>query len=509
METLLAVDFGTTHMKAAAFDIHGRQIALALQDTPTVVDHSGVVCIDPHQAAANLFRVLSQVMGQMPRTARLLGLGMTSMAEAFVALDKNNAPLRPIMMWTDFRLGADADAWARSLGGWEWYRRTGLVWHPKYTIGKLSWMRENEPDLFQSTRAFVGIDGYIGLLLTGAHRTDHTIAQRTGCYNIQAGNWDDETLAAIGVERAAFDMIQPSGSLVGGISQQAAALTGLPVGLPVYLGGHDHQCAAHGIGVVTHGEMFASMGTAEVALCLSRELLVEKAFFQAGVSVHPFISGDCYCQMGSIQSSGGSVEWFGRTFFPDAGEEIYRQTLELNENISPGPGTILYLPHLKGSVTPHMDPHARACFIGIGADTRRSDLLQAIYEGVSYEQRVIVDIIEKQLGVTFSRMVVSGGATLNPLWMKIKASVLDKTLALSSNSQTALLGAAMRAGIGANVYADSHDAVQQAGGRTETLEPDARFVQAYTEIFEKSYRHLYHAVSALRPETCRIRENNP
>lgn len=161
------------------------------------------------------------------------------------------------------------------------------------------------------------------------------------------------------------------------------------------------------------------------------------------------------------------------------------------------PSGLLYLPYLKGCLTPHMDPSARACFIGVGAEHGRAAFLQAIYEGVSFEQRLILDLIEERLGRHFDRLTVSGGATMNPAWMRIKTNAMHKTLAVSRTSQTAMLGAAMRAGIGAGLFADAADAVRNACAETAELHPDPGLAAAYDEIYRNKYVKLYGALKEL------------
>lgn len=319
---LLAVDFGTTHIKAAAFTASGRQEALEVAGTPMIADAHGVYCIDPDGAAKALLQVLARVAARLPGR-EAAGIGIASMAEAFVAMDADMRPLRPIMIWTDLRTAGETRHWAEARGAWELYLKTGIVWHPKYTLGKLVWMRENEPELFARMRRWLCMQSYVSHLLTGEYFTEHSVAQRTFIYNLRDAAWDRETQTELNLDPDTFPLIRASGHWVAGLSAGAAAATGLKQGTPVFLGGHDHQCAAHGVGVVQPGSIFSSMGTAEAALCLDDAITQDEKLFAAGLTLHPFVSGG-YCHMGSIQSSGGSFEWFAEHFLAGEGESAYK-----------------------------------------------------------------------------------------------------------------------------------------------------------------------------------------
>lgn len=490
MAVLIGIDVGTTHLKAGAFTPAGELLAMATRPTPAASTPEGGAEYDPEAIWSGVAACLAEVrrVVQGPVAA----VGIASMAEAGVLVDGGGSAAYPAIAWFDPRTRPQAERLGKQVGREVLFRRTGLFLMPKFGLLKLLWIKEHAPGAYARGAAWLSMAEWIAFKLTGRLASCPTLASRTLAFDLTAGAWIDDLLAEVGVRRALFCEIVPEGAPLGGVTEAAAGLTGLPAGAPVALAGHDHPCAALAAGVTGPGQMLDSTGTAEAVIGAMAGPLLTPAVLASEISQGPLPVPGLYALQAGAPASGGSVEWLRQELLGGAG---YADLIRLAEEAGEGPTGLLYLPHLAGGGPPRVNPASRGALVGLSYGTTRSQVVKAVLEGTAYELRQMVTAVEDLTGTPFTRVVVTGGHARNPVWLQIKADVLARPLVVLEASEATLLGAALLGGVGGGVYGGPVEAAAAVRRQSRVVSPRAEVAGAYAAV----YRRYAGLAEALRP----------
>lgn len=487
MQYYIGIDMGTTNVKAILFQENGTQVICASEPSPVQALAEGQAIYDPEELWALVCRLLSQIVHTLSLDVKLsalnsiAGIAITGMGEAGVPLSKNGKPLYPIIAWYDTRTMPYVDAWRTEFGEEKLLLITGLRNQHIFTANKLQWLRDNEPNVFAQMAMWHCVPDYISFCLTGCSAMDYSLAARTMMMNIETFDWSEEILQYIGIDRKRLPQIVPAGTRVGTLTLEASQACGLPAGIPVFAGGHDHICGALAVGVFEEGSMLDSSGTAEEVLLASSCWKLTQPVGLLGFNVGPHVVKNRYYLSGGIPASGASVDWFRRQF----GE---------GEPGAPLANGLLFLPHLRGSSSPDRSPVSAGAFIGLRDYHTPTDLRQAVYEGVCMEMRLMADSLRKDQELT--RVVSIGGGTKNKVWLQTKADVLNHPIEIPKVRESTALGAAMLAAIGAGQYADAESAFAATYQLEETVRPRADYAEQYHAQYQK-FKKLYPALFRL------------
>jgi len=481
----LGVDAGTTHCKAGLFGVGGRQTRGVSRPTPTHTAQQGFPIYHPEeiwQLIAGLIRELALGAGGEPIAA----IGISSTAETGLLVDRTRSiALTEIYPWYATFAQPQAERLANLPDPYERFCRSGIYPTYKCSLAKLLWIQENTPALMEGS-TWLSMADFLAYRLTGCLGTDLSLAGRTYAFRIDTKNWDEERLRMLGLPADIFPPAAQAGAPLGQTMHSVERLTGLPAGIPVAVTGHDHVCGASGAGVVSPGQVFDSMGTAETFMGVFEERRLGDNEYRSGLSYGWHTTGGRMYWMGGLSASGGSVEWL-RTVInhpPLSYPELDAILSELDDR----PGRILYFPYLSGSGSPHTDPHVRGAFVGLDAAHTRSDLLKAVLEGTAYELELIRRAGEEAGGVAIQRILAAGGGTRNRRWLQIKADISGCRIEVQENPEMVLAGAAMLAGTGAGVSSIedwfSNTARQT---RPEIYLPDPNRHNAYQKIYHECF----------------------
>ncbi|SFI74014.1 xylulokinase [Paenibacillus sp. UNC496MF] len=491
---LLAIDVGTTNLKAGLFREDGSSVAQAERPNAKAAGPAGTVAYDPErlwEAAAGLIRDVTAAAG----SPRVRTVGLTSMAESGLLLDPRSGRARtPILPWFETCSLAQAERVRGEIDAKAHFRQTGLHASFKYGLPKLLWMRDHCPDAFDGSGVWLSISAYLAYRLTGAIAEDETLAARTFAYRIDRREWDEPFLRHFGFGPERFPRVVPPGSAVGTVLPGVAPRLGLDEGAAVCLAGHDHVaaslvCSADGDGV------YNSMGTAETLVGSIPARALDDADYASGLSFGRHAFPDRMFWMGGHSTSGGSVEWL-RDVIGDGGLP-YAAIMELLEGTAPGPTGILYFPYLAGSGAPRIDPAAKAAFVGLTAKHGRAELLKAALEGNAYQLEFMRREAERVGGSPIRGMNVVGGGAKNGVWLQIKADVSGIALTVPGAAEATLLGAALAAGVGSGVYGSFREAAAAARRpASRRYEPDPGRHARYARLFEHGYMALLGPLSA-------------
>jgi xylulokinase len=485
----LGIDVGTSAVKALIVDERQGVAAEAEIALEVSRPHNLWSEQDPEAWWRAVQAAVDQLRAKAPDAlAEIGGIGLSGQMHGAVLLDEADRPLRPAILWNDGRsfreaeeLGARHPALSRAMG---------VIPMPGFTAPKLVWLARHEPETFRKVRTVLLPKDYIRLKLTGARVTEMSDAAGTWWLDEASRSWSDEALAATGLDRSRMPDLVEGSQASGAVRPEIARQWGLRPGVVVAGGGGDAAAGAVGLGAIEDGAAFISLGT-------SGQLFVTTRHFSPAPEalVHSFCHAvpDRWFQMAAMLNGASCLAWAAGLLKADIGE-LLRET----EAAYRQPAPLIFLPYLAGERTPHNDPYARGVFFGLSPETRRTDLAQAVLEGVAFSFADAKQCLERA-GTPLARAAMIGGGSRSAFWTRIFAGVLDVPLVRFEGSDKGpAFGAARLARIAAT--GEPPEAVCAAPSVLETIEPDPRLVELYRPRVE-TYRSLYRA---LKPEFARL-----
>jgi xylulokinase len=515
--TFVGVDVGSTHIKAALFAPGSGVLHVARRPTETHLVRGGGAYHRPAELLAAVSAAIAECVAAADGPgARPKAIGIASMAEAGVPIDRRNLPVGDIIAWYDSRPERQAAWLERQIGGPDLFARTGLRPEPKYTLPKLLWLREHKAADFTRLRHWAGVAELVALDLTGELGTNASLACRTMAFDVVRRRWDRELLGLASLGPDEMPPILPLGTAVGGLTTAAAARLGLPAGTPVAIAGHDHLAAAIGAGVVKPGEVLDSMGTAEQALLVTQVPVLVDEVRRGGFSIGCHAVDGLSYVAGGLQSSGALIEWFLDTFLGPlavapavtgavtpagaraagrasaraataanaAESDRYARFMELLEQAGPGPAEPIVRPYLRGRTAPHRDPAASLEFEGLRETHTLVDMAAAVVDGAAYHVRWMLDELARITNTPLDRVRLTGGGARNRRWVVAKAALGPGRLEVVRTGEAAALGAALVAGVACGAYESVADALTDASPFDRVTAPAsirARYDAAYLD----------------------------
>jgi xylulokinase len=386
------------------------------------------------------------------------------MGETGVLLGADDGILYPMIPWNDHRAAQQYEILSEQLSPEQWFSITGLYPNPIHSVFKWRWLKERVPEVFAQPLTWLSSMGFVRYKLTGNKHFETSQAARTMAYDVKQQGWSEEILSLVGMPTAALPELVSATTAVGVISQEAAALSGLAVGTPVYAGGHDHICAALACGVITPDIALDSFGTAEgLTFGAAGRPQPQQA---GGFAVGPHVIEGYRYYLGGIYSSGGTVDWLRKLF-----QSSFADLTELMHQVKPGDAP-LFIPHFYGAAPPFTQAEAEAAFLDIKPHHDRAHFVRAVYEGIAFEIRRHLEAFEALTQQPLRLVRVVGNPTSDATWLRMRADILGKALELPEQADMVTLGAAMIAGLGHKLYADPNEAIAMSYRATTGFQPD-------------------------------------
>jgi len=488
MNYILGIDTSTTATKALLSNEKGDVIAVASQEysfetpLPLWSEQSPTLWWN---ATVDSIRQLLAETGINPD--EIVGIGLTGQMHGLVLLDAQAEVLRPAILWNDQRTAAQCDSIRERLGKEQLVQQTGNDALTGFTAPKILWVQDNETDLYDKVRHILLPKDYLRYRLTGEFATDKAGAAGTLLLDINSRNWSDMIVDKFNINEEYLPTTHEGPEITGYISPKAAEATGLSAGTPVVAGGGDQSAQAVGVGAIQEGVAALTLGTSGVVF-----VSMDQPFVEPEGRLHAFchaVPGRWHL-MGVMLSAAGSLRWYRDTLAP---ETDYDTLLEPAAHISAGSDGLLFLPYLTGERTPHPDPLARGAFVGLTVRHTQAHMTRAVLEGVAFGLRDSFELV-KDVGVTQLKEVrISGGGSRSQLWKQMIADVLNSELVTVNTTEGAAYGAALLAGVGANIWpsvdAACAEVIQITGRTTPNIEQVAQYEEAYHR-----YRQLYPAL---------------
>lgn len=490
---LIGIDVGTSGTKSALFDLDGHVIASATEEYPLYQPQNGWAEQEPTDWWEAVVKTL-QTITPAAKDGKIAGIGLSGQMHGLVMLDDTNQVIRKSIIWCDGRTVAECAQIEELVGHDRLIEITANPALTGFTASKILWVKNHEPESYAKCRHILLPKDYIRFKLTGEFATEVSDASGMQLLDVPNRKWSDEVCEKLGIDTSLLAKVYESPEATGYITEEIAALTGLPAGIPVAGGGGDNAAAAIGTGVCKTGTAFTTIGTSGVVFAHTDRPTIDKQG-----RVHTFccaVPGQWHL-MGVTQAAGLSLNWFRNNFAKDIS---YRELDSLAEQVPIGAQRLVYLPYLMGERTPVLDSDARGTFVGLSAMHGRAELGRAVIEGVSYSLCNCMDVL-REMGVDMTDMAVCGGGAKSPLWRQMLADVYAVPVKTLESSEGAALGAAILGGCAAGVYASVEEGCARAVRPKETTAVNEENHEKYMQVYGV-YNGLYRA---LKPSFDRLK----
>ncbi|MDF5706770.1 MAG: xylulokinase [Nostoc sp. S4] len=493
-DIVVGLDLGTGGVRAIAVNLQGLVIAQATRSYPLLTPQPGWTeqnSADWVEASlAALFDVSQQLQGY-----RAIALGLSGQMHGMVPLDAQGKAIRPAILWNDQRTGKAVSEIEAAIPRQELIQRTGNLAITGFQLPKLLWLRAEEPQAYSRLWQILLPKDYLGYVLTGESVTEPSDASGVGCLNLANQQWDIDILHALDINPALFPPVIESTAIAGRLKAEIATRVGLPAGLPVVAGGGDNAAAAIGLGIsssnLNRGSL--SIGTSGVifAPCVGVARRRHRPIPDPQGRVHLFCHADGgYHLLGVTLAAGGSLRWYRDTFAPHLS---YTELMDMAQRSQPGARGVLFLPHLSGERSPHLDPDTRGALVNLSLAHTPADITRAVLEGVAFSLRSVLEVISAIAPV--HQLLAIGGGARSHVWLRILADVLQTELIAPKAEEGAAYGAAILAMVGIGVYPNLEAALEILPQDSNLVQPQANPV--YEAGFER-YKLLYDALKAVR-----------
>ncbi|MDR1971468.1 MAG: xylulose kinase [Treponema sp.] len=441
MKSCLGIDIGTTAIKVVLLRQDGTVGGAWSREHDLISPAPGFAEEDPAIWEDHLFALLRTAAGELDLSS-ITAIGLTGMTPALIPLDERFRPLCNSIQQNDIRAAAEIEETKEKIDGPWFFRETGNRVNQQHIFPKLLWLKRHKTAVFRSMRYITGSYGYAGYLLTGKLYTEQNWALESGMYSLRDRHWIPEILRIAEIGEEMLPPLISYDRCVGTLSAAAAGKSGLRQGIPVYAGTADHIASGFAVGARKSGDLVFKLGGAADILLSSAEALTDpRLFIDYGCGGEaPFVINGCTASSGSI------LKWAKEEFrLPDFTDMDKRA-----ETLPPGSGGLTVLPYFLGEKTPIFDTGVRGLIFGLSLSHGVVHIYRAILEAIAYSLNHHVEVF-KEMGPPIKRVFITNGGSKSTLWRQIIADVTGFDLKYTSGNQGSSAGAALLAGIAADV----------------------------------------------------------
>jgi gluconokinase len=466
---LIAVDIGTTNVKAVALSDSGAVCAVAERQNVTLSDQPGWQEQDPERIFQNLTEVLAETWLAVKNKETLHGVVFSSAMHGLIALDKNDKHLTNILLWSDLRSDVIARELRKSHQGTELYRRAGVPIHAMSPLCKAIWLRQNREDIFAKTHRFADIKAYIWNRLTGEFASDLAVASASGLMDIRKKTWDTEALNLAGIDENQLPELVAPGHRAS-LLPDIPARYQLPAETPLLIGASDGALANIGSDATRAGQIAITIGTsAAIRTVASLPILdADMRTFCYCVDAQRYIVG------GASNNGTNTLEWLRHSVFqsPLPASDFTGMAAD----VPPGSDGLLFLPYLFGERAPLYNAQAQGSFQHLTAKHTQPHFVRAAMEGVLFNVKMISEALEAHSPI--QTLHAGGGFSRSSLWVQMLADLFQKTVLLPDEQIDASLSGALQ--IAAETFGLPQIFEKRPARR---IEPDTTHAETYADAY--------------------------
>lgn len=466
---LIGLDLGTSMLKGVVIDLSGQIVASG--SVAMVYQAEGPVC----EFEADLFydklaSLTRQLVSHVPADLRLLGLSMASASGNTVLVGHSGRPLRPAISWLDQRVTNEMETVFENVDLSDTHRIVGWPFLRSFPLAHLAWLKVHQAAVLQAADKICLSTDYALYRLTGEWGIDPSTATTFYLQDQVRQQWHQPYLDALGLDPDRLPPIRETGTTLGRVSEQAAAETGLPAGLPIILGAFDHPCAARGSGVLNKGQVLLSAGTSWVLFfpeedrenLLKQKLLCDPFLHEKGL----------WGGMASLPAISRKIDALIRRWISDRADRLAVFTQMASQAPAGADGLIINLDRTDESTD----------FSG----QTRPNVARALMEGTAFLLAAKMSKM-KEAGIDVSSLSMVGGVAENATWSQIVCAVLGQPISVINGSLSGAVGAAILAGCGVGIFADEREAAAHMQSQRIWILPDQQIHEQYTQIYQNEF----------------------
>ena len=479
----LGIDIGTSGCKAVVFDATGRQLATAQRAYALHFTPDGGAELDSTEVMDKCLAVIAAAAQQAGR-GTVQAIGISSQGEAFTAIDRTGKPLCRAMVSSDVRAESAAKQWPLEFGEERLYQITGHTAHPMFTLFKLVWLKEHRPDVWRQAALFLCFEDLLQHWLGVAPAMGWPLAGRTMLFDVRRHEWSSDILNRLGITPDQLARPLQAGTIAGPITIEL----GLARDAVVVTGGHDQPCGALGAGATEPGLAMYATGSVDCITPAFDRPVFTPALRRHNLCTYDHAAAGLYTTVAYSLTGGNILQWYRDQFA--MGQEYG----DILKSAAPEPTRLLVLPYWTPSGTPYFDLHTAGAILGLRLTTTRGEILRALLEGVAFEMRLNLEILQESGGAIRELRAIGGGAK-SVFWTQLKADVLGRPITTLNVTEAGCLGVALLA-CAAVTGQPVPTLVQQWVKPHITLTPRPAAARWYDEQFAR-YRQLYPALRLL------------
>ncbi|MBN1790505.1 MAG: hypothetical protein JW830_08420 [Bacteroidales bacterium] len=486
----LGLDIGTGGCKAVVFDSNGKELASSFREYAVLHPYPDWAELNPEEVITQCFEVITEVNASVsdPVTA----MSISSQGEAFAPVGGDGKILGNAMVSSDSRARDIATRWSSSFGNEKIYHITGHTPHPLFTLFKILWIKENQPDVWNNTRYFLCFEDLFHYRMGLEPKISWPLAGRTMLFDVLHHQWSKEILEAVGLlpERLAIPSL--SGEITGIIKPENGLKLGFKNGVTLVAGGHDQTCAALGAGVIETGMCMYATGSVECFCPILDKPSFSEELQRNNLCCYDYTVRGKYTSVAYSLTGGNILRWMRdelgqseKAISARSGQNAYALLLD---TMPSRPSDLLVLPYFSATGTPYFDTRAKGAIIGLQLSTTKGEITRALLEGVALEMKLNLQLMEKS-GMKINTLIATGGGTRNPKWTQLKADVLNKKIIVRDISEAGCFGAALLAQ-SATENIPVVELLRDNTSKTEEFTPNPENAKIYDKKFI-TYKQLY------------------
>jgi xylulokinase len=490
MKYVIGVDLGTSAVKILLVNQKGDVKQEVTKAYPLIQEKTGYSEQDPKdwvdQTIAGLSDLLKGFDGEIEN---IEGISFSGQMHGLVLLDKNNDVLRNAILWNDTRTTAECQRIYETVGEKRLLRITKNPALEGFTLPKILWVKEHEPEVYKQVKKFVLPKDYVRYKLTDELQMEYSDAAGTLLLNVTEKEWSKEICNLLDINPDICPPLVESHDVVGKITSKVAKSTGLAMGTQVIAGGADNACGAIGSGILEEGKTLASIGTSGVVLSFESS---DDKDFQGKVHYFNHGTSDAFYTMGVTLAAGYSLTWFKDVF---AKEIDFDDLLADVGTVPVGSNGLLFTPYIVGERTPHVDATIRGSFIGMDGSHQIKHFIRAVLEGVTFSLNESIEIFRKN-GKKINEVISIGGGAKNEAWLQMQSDIFDAKIIKLASEQGPGMGAAMLAAYGCGWFTSLKECADEFLREEKVYHPNKENVEKYKELFNL-YKDIYPSTATL------------
>ncbi len=489
MAYVLGIDLGTSSLKGILMDTAGNVVLTRSAsygiDNPKqgFSEQKPIVWVE---ALDTVLTALSKEVADFG--TQLAGISFSGQMHSLVVLDDDNVPVYPAILWNDVRTSAQCKEIMDKMGP-RLLELTGNIALEGFTLPKILWLQENEPEVWAKVRKIMLPKDFLGLYLTGKAHSEFSDAAGTLLLDIEKHEWSKEIAEAFKIDMSILPDLTESTGSIGNLTAEIKTKFGITADVKVFAGGADNAAAALGVGLINEEVGLISMGTSGVVSSYEPKV----ADYKGKLHFFNHTAPGAYYSMGVTLAAGNSLNWYKETFGHGLG---FAELLADVSTVPAGSDGLLFTPYIVGERTPHFDSKIRGSFIGISATHEQRHFSRAVLEGIQFSLRDSKDMMEATKGKKFSRLISVGGGAQNPDIMQMQADIFNAEMIRLTVEQGPGLGACMIAAYGCGFGTLEEITKTFVHYQEETFKPNPVDVARYEKIYG-IWKQVYSATSGI------------